>query len=62
MGSTTQDEDRYIEKFFGAEGVRLDRAAIKPNAAKRGIAELFLNSMWSKLTERNNRTKKKDDF
>jgi hypothetical protein len=24
----------------------LDRAAIKPNSAKRGIAKLCLNSMW----------------
>jgi hypothetical protein len=50
---TPQDED-YIEKC-----VRLDRATIQPNAAKRGIAKLCLNSMWSKLTERNYRTKTK---
>jgi hypothetical protein len=35
-----QDEERYIETFFETEGVRLDRAAIKPNSAKRGIAQL----------------------
>jgi hypothetical protein len=54
-----EDEDRYIKTFFVTEGVRLDRAAIKPNSAKRGIAKLCLNSMWVKLTERNNRTKTK---
>ena len=30
---------------------------VRPNAAKRGLAKLCLNSMWGKLTERNNRTK-----
>jgi hypothetical protein len=39
--------------WFKTEGVRLDRAAIQPNAAKRGIANLCLISMWSKF----NRTK-----
>ena len=32
---------------------------MKPNEAKRGLAKLCLNSMWGKLTERNNRTKAK---
>jgi hypothetical protein len=57
MGSIPpKDEDRHIETFFETEAVRLDRATIKPNSAKRGIAKLCLNSMWDKLTERNNRT------
>ena len=30
---------------------------IRHNAAKRGLAKLCLNSMWGKLTERNNRPK-----
>jgi hypothetical protein len=54
-----QDEDQYIETFLERRGVRLDRAAIKPNAAKSGIAKICLNFTWSKLTERNNRTKTK---
>jgi len=54
-----EDEDRYIANFFASEGIRLDKEAIRPNAAKRGLAKLCLNSMWSKLTERNNRTKSK---
>jgi hypothetical protein len=57
MGSIHQDEDRDIKTFFETKDVRLDRAAIKPNSAKRGIAKLCLNSMWDKLSERNNRTK-----
>ena len=56
---TPEDEDRYIDNFYGSEGIRLDREAIRPNAAKRGLAKLCLNSMWGKLTERNNRKKTK---
>ena len=33
--------------------------AIKPNAAKRGLAKLCLNSMLGKLTERKDRTRTK---
>jgi hypothetical protein len=53
------DEDRYISDFQASEGILLDRANIGPNPAKRGFAELCLNSMWGKLTERNNRTRTK---
>jgi hypothetical protein len=35
----------------------LDKVCVRPNAAKRALAKLCLNSMWGKLTERNNRTK-----
>jgi hypothetical protein len=56
---TPEDEESYIKTFYGSEGVQLDRDAIRPNAAKRGIAKLCLNSMWGKLTERNNRPKTK---
>ena len=34
----------------------MDKDSIKFNAAKRGLAKLCLNSMWGKVTERNNRT------
>jgi hypothetical protein len=53
------DEDRYVRDFNTSEGVALDKEAIRPNPAKRGLAKLCLNSMWGKLTERNNRTKTK---
>ena len=53
------NEERYIESFWKSEGIRLDREAIKPNAAKRGLAKLCLNSIWGKLTERNARTRTK---
>jgi hypothetical protein len=54
-----EDEDRYVREFFDSEGVALDKDAIRPNPAKRGLAKFCLNSMWGKLTERNNRTKTK---
>jgi len=56
---TPGDEDRNIANFFVSEGIRLDKEAIRPNAAKRGMAKHCLKSMWGKLTERNNRTKSK---
>jgi hypothetical protein len=53
------DEGRYISEFQASEGILLDRQNIGPNPAKRGLANLCLNSMWGKLTERNNRTRTK---
>jgi len=52
-----EDEERFIDSFEQSEGIRLDRDSIKFNAAKRGLVKLCLNSMWGKLTERNDRTK-----
>jgi len=54
-----EDEQRFIDSFEQSEGIRLDRESIKFNAAKRGLAKLCLNSIWGKLTERNDRTKTK---
>ena len=51
-----EDEERYIEKFYAREGVRLDRDAIRPNAAKLGLAKLCLNSLCGRLTKRRDRT------
>jgi hypothetical protein len=36
---THDDEESYIKAFYEIEGVQLDRDAIRPNAAKRGIAK-----------------------
>jgi len=52
-----EDEELYVEVFWKSEGIRLDRQSNKTNEAKRGLAKLCLNSMWRKLTERNDRTK-----
>jgi hypothetical protein len=53
------DEERYVETFNVREGVLLDRDAIRPNAAKWGLAKLCLNSLWGKLAERQNRSQTK---
>jgi hypothetical protein len=36
-----EDEERYVETFYAREGVLTDKDAIRPNAAKRGLAKLF---------------------
>ena len=51
-----EDEDRNVESFWQSEGIRLDREYIRLNAAKRGVDKFYLNSMWGKLTDRNDRT------
>jgi len=51
-----EDQDRYVDTFWQSEGIRLDKEAIRYNAAKRGLAKLRLNYMWGKLTERNDQT------
>lgn len=35
-----EDEGRYIQYFRDSEGIELDKAAIKKNAAKMGLAKL----------------------
>jgi hypothetical protein len=50
------DQDRYLERFRSNEGILLDRAAVRKNADRRGLAKLCLNSFWGKLTECENRT------
>lgn len=51
------DQERYVVSFWTSEGIRLDKEPIKANAAKRGLGKLCLNSVWGKLTERNDRTR-----
>ena len=36
-----KEEERYVDTFNAREGVPLDRDAIRPNAAKSGLAKLF---------------------
>jgi hypothetical protein len=54
-----EEEDRSFSEFQDSEGILLHREYIGINPAKRGLAKLYLNSMWGKQTERNNRTRKK---
>ena len=41
---------------MASEGIQLERKAIRPNAAKRALAKLCINSMWCKLKESNHHT------
>jgi hypothetical protein len=50
-----EDDERYFETFCAREGVLLDRNSIRPNASKRGLAKLCLNSLWGNMAERQNR-------
>ena len=59
MVQSPADEDRYIIEFASCEDNQLDKDAMGSNPVKRGLAKLFLNSMWGKLTERNNGTRTK---
>jgi len=54
-----EDEERYFESFWKSEGIRLDKESIKTNEAKRYLAKICLNSMYGKLTERNDRAQAK---
>ena len=46
----TPEDNSCINMFKTSEGILLDRNIIRPNAAKRALAKLCLNSMWGKLT------------
>ena len=35
---TPEDEDRYVDALYASEGIDLDKPAIRPNAAKLGLA------------------------
>ena len=37
---TSEDEDRYISNFHDIDSIRLNKEAIRPNAAKRVLAKL----------------------
>jgi hypothetical protein len=56
---TPTDENQYIRQFYESEGIHLDKDSVSYNDSKRGLAKLYLNSMWEKLTERSNRTQTK---
>ena len=41
-----EGQERYVETFYAGEGVRLDRDALRPNAAKQGLVKLCWISLW----------------
>jgi len=55
-GQSPEDEDLYVDSFWHSEVIRIEKEAIRFNAAKRALAKLCINYFWGKLTERNDRT------
>jgi len=51
-----EDDGPYIHCFRESVEIELDKASIKYNAAKQGFSKRCINSMWGKLSDRNNRT------
>ena len=52
-----QAMDQYIQDFEKSEGVRLDKSLISLNPRKRSVAKFCLNSLWSKIGQRENMPK-----
>jgi hypothetical protein len=50
------DKDKYIEDYWRAEGIALDKASISKNAGQRTLAKVTLNSIWGKWAQIQNRT------
>ena len=44
-----EGEERYVETFYAAEGVWLDRDTIRPNAAKRGLGKTVFEFVSGKI-------------
>ena len=51
-----EDKDRYIEDYWRAEEIAIDKASVSKNAVQRTLAKLKLNSMWGKWASNQNKT------
>ena len=51
------EKDRYIEEYFKAEGIRLDKDKIEYNLGARKINKQIANSLWGKFGEVQDRLK-----
>ena len=51
---TEAEKQAYVDDYFAHEGIKLDRANIAANPAKRAIAKLLLNSLWGRFSMREN--------
>ena len=49
------NQDEFIDEFYKAEGVRLDK--LKKNKGMRALCKSILNKNWGKLAQRDNLTK-----
>ena len=51
---TEQDKINFKQDYFEAEGIRLEN--VDKNKGMRAIGKIMLNSLWGKLTQRENMT------
>ena len=51
---TEQDEIKFKQDYFEAEGIRLEN--VDKNKGMRAIVKIMLNSLWGKLAQQENMT------
>ncbi|KAF7646307.1 hypothetical protein LDENG_00190100 [Lucifuga dentata] len=49
-----ESREKYIRDYLAHQGIQLDANKIVPNAARRQVSKLCLNSLWGKFAQRNN--------
>lgn len=54
---TEAEKDEFIERYYQAEGIRLEKGSVARNEGLRTIAKLLLNSLWGKFAQRRNQPK-----
>ena len=57
--NSEKDKDEYIQKFFEAEGILLNKENIKHNPGIRSVMKLMLNSFWGRFGMQTNKTQVK---
>jgi hypothetical protein len=48
-----RDEESYVQYFREIDNIELDKTAIQKNAAKKALAEFYLNLFLGKMTKLN---------
>lgn len=51
-GYDGNDIDEYIERYYNACGVKLEKEKIKKNKGKKLLAKILLNSLWGKFGQK----------
>ncbi|CAH1104349.1 unnamed protein product [Psylliodes chrysocephalus] len=54
---TQAEKEKYIERFFERENVKLEFSQIIDNPGLRSLAKLMLNSFWGKFGQRQNQSR-----
>lgn len=53
-GYSGDDIDEYIQRYYDACGVLLEKEKIKANKGKKLLAKILLNSLWGKFGQKDN--------